>query len=358
LNAVLAERVCAGLPLAPLTVATALTAEGALLVVAAQAGFVDGPRVLANMAIDSWMPHRFAALSDRLTTQNGIVLMGSAALAALLYTRGDVRQIVVMYAINVFLTFSLSLGGMTLSRLRGGGRARGKRRTLLFGLGSLLSLTILLFTIAEKLGEGGWLTLAVTAAVIALAFVVRRHYRKIGAALAGLYEHLEVPLPRAVPPPQAIDPTRPIAAVLVASYAGLGIHTALNVFRAFPDHFAGLLLLSIGVIDSGGFKGELALDELREQTEGALGRYVALAHGLGVPAGYRFAIGTDAVAEAEKLCLDVLREFPRTTFFAGKVVFERERWYQRLLHNETAFAIQKRLQWAGQTMVVLPAKVG
>lgn len=45
------------------------------------------------------------------------------------------------------------------------------------------------------------------------------------------------------------------------------------------------------------------------------------------------------------------------TFFAGKVIFERERWYQRLLHDETALAIQKRLQWAGETMVILPARV-
>ena len=61
--------------------------EAMLLVVAAQAGFIDGPRVLANMAVDSWVPHRFAALSERLTTQNGILLMGAAALAALIYTR-------------------------------------------------------------------------------------------------------------------------------------------------------------------------------------------------------------------------------------------------------------------------------
>jgi hypothetical protein len=48
------------------------------------------------------VPRRFAALSDRLTTQNGIVLMGAASLAALFYTRGDVGKIVVMYSINVF----------------------------------------------------------------------------------------------------------------------------------------------------------------------------------------------------------------------------------------------------------------
>jgi hypothetical protein len=52
-----------------------------------------------------------------------------------------------------------------------------------------------------------------------------------------------------------------------------------------------------------------------------------------------------------------MKDFPVVTFFGGKVVFERERWYQRLLHNETALAIQKRLTWAGATMVVLPARV-
>ena len=48
---------------------------------------------------------------------------------------------------------------------------------------------------------------------------------------------------------------------------------------------------------------------------------------------------------------------PQTTFFAGKVLFEREHWYHRLLHNETAYTIQKRMQWAGKTMVILPARL-
>src|SRR2546426_6748258 len=77
-----------------------LTAEAALLFVAAQAGFLDGPRVLANMALDSWMPHRFSQLSDRLVTKNGIHMMGIAAAASLIYTRGDITTLVVMYSIN------------------------------------------------------------------------------------------------------------------------------------------------------------------------------------------------------------------------------------------------------------------
>src|SRR4030095_5044241 len=107
-----------GLPVGHAFVILSLVSEGALLFVAAQAGFVDGPRVMATMAIDSWLPHRFAALSERLTMRNGIMLMGGAALAALLYTKGQVSKLVVMYAINVFVTFSLSNISMSVFWLR------------------------------------------------------------------------------------------------------------------------------------------------------------------------------------------------------------------------------------------------
>ena len=76
-----------------------------------------------------------------------------------------------------------------------------------------------------------------------------------------------------------------------------------------------------------------------------------------MPATSRYALGTDAVDAGEQLCLEVAKEFPRATFFAGKVIFQREAWYQHLLHNETAAAIQKRLQWAGKPVVIIPARV-
>src|SRR5207248_10211874 len=89
-----------------------ILSEGALLFVAAQAGFIDGPRVLANMAHDSYVPHWFGNLSERLTTYYGVMLIGFAALGALWATGGNVTALVVMYSINVFLTFSLSMIGM------------------------------------------------------------------------------------------------------------------------------------------------------------------------------------------------------------------------------------------------------
>ncbi len=231
------------------------------------------------------------------------------------------------------------------------------RQTTLFVVGFVLCVTILVITVFEKFLEGGWITLLVTGAVVALCFVIQRHYRTVRLRLAQLYrdvrdidQGLHAPLP--IPNRNA-----PTAAVLVPSYGGVGIHTVLNIFRAFPNHFQNLVFLSVGVIDSGGFKGADCIEELEAETDAMLKKYGSLATELGVPSIYKMAIGTEAVAEAEKLCQSVMAEFPQVTFFGGKVVFAREQWFQRLLHNETATAIQRRLYWLGATMVILPAKV-
>lgn len=357
MNAVLVEKFVQAVPLGSVFVVLTLVSEGALLVVAAQAGFVDGPRVLANMAVDSWVPRRFAALSDRLTTQNGVLLMSLAAIGALLYTRGDVAHIVVMYSINVFLTFSLSMTAM----LRHTWRERGKQgpwkgQLALFAVGWILCVTILAITAIEKFTLGGWITLAVTGSVVVLCFVIRRHYELVTEKLRKLYEQL-AEAPRLVGGTLADpDPTKPVAAVLVAGYGGLGLHTFLSIFRHFSE-IKGVIFISVGVIDSREFKGEGTVEALQRSVEANLKKYVDFARAQGVPAACRLAIGTDAVEEAEKLCLEVAQEFPRVTYFAGKVLFQKERWYQRILHNETAFAIERRLQWAGKLMVVVPARV-
>lgn len=358
MNAVLVESVTAGLPLSGVMVVVTLVAEAALLMVAAQGGFIGGPRVLANMAVDSWMPRRFAALSERLTTQNGILLMGITSLAALAYTKGNVRQLVVMYSINVFLTFTLSMLGMWCWCVKNPrGTLKRKRGLTLFSVALPLCATILVITTVEKFGEGGWITLLSTGCLIAVCLLIRRHYRTVSAYLAKLDLVLDT-----VPDPgtqlsQQLDPSKPTAAVLVAQYGGLGIHTILNIFRAFPGHFHNLLFVSVGVTDSGQFKGEQEMQALRESTKQNLERYMELARRLGMPAAYRWVIGTDAVAEAEALCLTVRKEFPKITFFAGQVVFQLAKWYHGLLHNHTAFLIQKRLQMDGMTMVILPVRV-
>jgi amino acid transporter len=94
-----------------------LISEAALLFVAAQTGFLDGPRVMANMAHDSWLPRRFSMLSDRLVSQNGILIMGVAAYFVIWLSKASVGFLVVLYSINVFITFSLSLFGVIKARI-------------------------------------------------------------------------------------------------------------------------------------------------------------------------------------------------------------------------------------------------
>jgi hypothetical protein len=295
--------------------------------------------------------------------------MGAAALAALAYTGGDVGHLVVMYSINVFLTFSLSMFSMLRYWRRRAGKPEAGRRLVLFGAAFLLCLTILVITVVEKFAQGGWVTMVVTGVVIAACFLIRRHYRTVACELDQLYRELgDLPTAGSVPaahapehaplePPKPLDFSAPTAAVLVGSYGGVGIHTVLNVFRSFPGHFRNVVFLSVGVVDSGEFKGERGIEQLQARTAEMLARYVKLAGELGVPATARMAVGTEAVAGAEELCLEVGREFPRLVYFAGKLMFRRQRWYHRLLHNETALAIESRLRWRGKTMVTLPIRV-
>src|SRR5271170_7393501 len=171
MNAVLFERVAGGWHIGEWNVGSwfsdvGLFSEATLLFVAAQAGFVDGPRVMANMAVDSWLPHRFSALSERLSMQNGVLLMAGTSIAALLYTGGDVSKLVVMYSINVFVTFSLSNIAMTVFWIRHRkDDASWWRHLPAHIMATVLCVTILVITVLEKFTEGGWLTLLITAAL-------------------------------------------------------------------------------------------------------------------------------------------------------------------------------------------------
>ena len=111
------------------------------------------------------------------------------------------------------------------------------------------------------------------------------------------------------------------------------------------------------MIDSAIFKGHSEVEALKRHTIEDLEKYCDFAHKLGFKAEYRFEIGTEAVQSVVELCEDVRREFPRSIFYLGQLVFENDRFYYRLLHNETAFAIQRRLQFAGLQAVVLPIRV-
>ena len=359
LNAILADRTFAAWPLGAALAFITILSEGALLMVGAQAGFAGGPSVMANMALDSWLPRRFAAISERLTMQNGVLLMAGAALITLFYAQGSVSTLVVMYSINVFLTFALSqLGMMRFFHTNRDRDRRWKQHIAVHIVGFILCVTILVITVFEKFGEGGWVTLAITLSLIALCTRIRRHYSRVRESVRSL-EDLLGDLPSGER--YSSDPLNPrdmTAIILVTGYNGFGIHTWLSVYRQFPKLYRNFIFVSVAEIDTGSFKGAAEIEALGLSVEEALKKYVTLCRSHGYPADYRTDVGTEAVETATRLCEEVAKEFPRSTVFAGQLVFREETPFQKILHNETAFAIQRRLQWQGITAVILPVRVG
>jgi amino acid transporter len=337
-----------------------LALEAGLLFVAANTGFLGGPAVLANMAADSWVPRQFRQLSSRLVTQNGVLLMGLAALGVLIWSRGNVALLVVLYSINVFLTFSIALWGLCIywwGNRRGA--APWKRRLLLSGLGVLVTTSILAVLIIGKFNEGGWVTLIITGAVIALCLTIRWHYdetreelRKIDALFStrgGIED---------VPSPPPLDPQKPTAVFFVGKNRGVSMHALLWVRRLFGEHFKNYIFLSAGEVDAQSYNGPGALRTLQYEIENSLRYYVNFCHAHGLAAKSECAFGTDPVAELTRLAEKTLKEFPNGVCFASKLIFARDNFFSRWLHNQTALALQQRLHLQGIQVVILPMKVG
>ena len=204
-------------------------------------------------------------------------MMGLAALGALIYTKGDVTTLVVMYSINVFITFSLSLLGMSRHWILEHDKERKWLRNLaIHAIGFLLCASILTVTVFEKFTSGGWITLAITAVLVSIAFAIRKHYENIRAGLRSLDDVLTgVPPSNPLTAPQPLDKNAQTAAIMVKSFSGFGIHEVLSIHRLFPRTFKNFIFVSAAVVDSGSFKGADEVQALQEQIENDLERYVA-----------------------------------------------------------------------------------
>jgi amino acid transporter len=330
-----------------------LAFEAGLLLVAANTGFLGGPAVLANMAVDSWMPHQFRNLSSRLVTQNGVILMGTAAAAVLLITGGRVSLLVVLYSINVFLTFTLSLLGLVKYWWINRGKGGWILRIVLSLMGLLVCGGILVVTTVEKFADGGWITLIITGLVIGIGYAIRRHYSNVTESIARAESFYSPPVGHVEAIPK-LTPARPAAAFIVGrNRCGL-VHAAREVIRMWPGFYKNFLVISAQPIDVRSYGGEEALAKIKADRLQDMEFYMDLARHTGVASKYYLGFGIDGVDEMVKLCRQAREEFPNIVFFASKLVFQRETWITQLLHNQIILNIQQRLQAERMPMVILP----
>ncbi|NTW53213.1 MAG: APC family permease [Chlorobaculum sp.] len=341
-----------------------LLSEAVLLFIAAQTGFLDGPRVLANMALDNWLPKKFAMLSDRLVTERGILVMGFASLIMMVASRGSVDFLIVLYSINVFITFTLSQLGMVRHWwLERGTEKRWLRKIAINGIGLILTTFILLSVLILKFHEGGWITLLITGVLVLAALFIKRHYTKTYETL----KRLDIIVEAAVmsgsdlgaeqgPEPE-YDPKGKTAAILVNGFNGLGMHTLFSVSRLFSGIYKNFVFVEIGPIDAGNFKGADEIGHLNEYIASESSKYVRYMRDHGYYAESFTSIGTDVVEEISKLVPKIVAKFPDIVFFGGQLVFMNESMMDRWLHNFTVFTVQKNLYSQGVPFVILPIRV-
>ncbi|WP_118183648.1 APC family permease [Paraburkholderia phosphatilytica] len=340
--------------------AAVLAFEAGLLLVGAQTGFLDGPAVLSNMASDSWVPRHFRDLSTRLVRQNGIIVMGLASLAILIWTRGNVDVLVVLYSINVFLTFSMSLLGLCTYWWRRRSEDAGwLKHFALSALGLSVTSAVLVITLIEKFAEGGWLTVLVTSAVVLLCFLIKRHYSDTRAQLAkedALFSAAAPVVDEATVP--ALDASLPTAILLVGKHRGASMHALLWVQRLFPEHFRNFIFIAVGEVDAQSYEGAEQLDRLRQTITSSLKYYVDHCRRHQLAADYRIGFGTQPIGEFMKLAETTMDAYPNSVCFASKLIFKRVNFLTAWLHNQTPVEIQTRLHQQGRQMVLLPMNVG
>ncbi len=370
LNAVFLENITGSWGTGPSNafVLITLISEAAILFVAAQAGFFGGPRVLANMALDRWFPSKFAMLSDRLVTQNGVLLMGGTAFLTLVLSQGRVSYLIVLYSITVFITFVLATFGMVRYwwKAREHEPRRWKTGIAINGLGFALTSFILICVSTIKFTEGGWITLVFTGALVTLAIMIRRHYNHTYKLL----QRLDVLVSAAEPAAGAASPLKPVqqeappyypdgktAVVLVNGFNGLGLHTLFGIVRLFGDSFKNYAFVQVGIVDAGNFKGSDEIGHLENHVRSELDRYVAFMKNQGIHAERFYALGTDIVEEVNALVPQIQERFPNHVFFGGQIVFPEDTLLSRWLHNYIVFAVQRKLYSRGIPFMVLPIRV-
>jgi amino acid transporter len=154
-----------------------------LLALAANTSFGGLPVLMALLARDHFLPHMFALRADRQVHRYGVVVLALAAAALLVAAKGNTQALVPLFAVGVFVGFTLSQFGMV--RHWRGERSGGWRlRAAVNGVGAVLTLATTVIELVSKFTEGAWLIVLVIPLLVLLFSRVSRNYARIGALLA------------------------------------------------------------------------------------------------------------------------------------------------------------------------------
>lgn len=302
-----------------------------ILVVAANTSFVDFPRVVSLIARDQYLPRPLSNLGDRLVFSNGILLLAGCTAILIIVFGGDSHALIPLFAVGVFLAFTLSQAGMVVHwmRLRG---AHWQTKAAINGLGAITTAITFLVVAVSKFREGAWIIAILIPILVFIFHKIQEHYIEIGPQLSL----------RGTPlPPQ---PPRPPHAVVPVSGIHRGTLAALQFACSISQDVTALYI----EIDPD------MTEKFRQQWNewgGKVGAELVV-----VPSPYRSVLSplleyleeTDREHGDGQAAILVLAEF-----IPGG-------WWQNLLHNQTAWMIklavlyQRHRHGIGRIIVEVP----
>jgi amino acid transporter len=294
-------------------------ATAAILTLAANTAYADFPRLSSIIARDGYLPRQFANQGDRLVYSNGIVFLAIAAAGLIIAFGGIVTALIPLYAVGVFTSFTLSQFGMV--RYQKKHQAPGWRLgAATSALGAAITFIVLLIVAGTKFTSGAWVPLIVVPAICAVFLAVRRHYDRVARAIA------------ITPEENRAEPLNHTVVVLVGRIHR-GVLKALAYAKSLrPNHLAAVY---ISYDDADHIEMERQWEEFRLDVPLEI-----------VSSPYRELV--DAV-EAYLDELDARWRNDTITVIIPEFVVER--WYENILHNQSALALKFKLLGRPGTVV-------
>ncbi len=338
--------------------AITLFSEAALLIIAAQSGFLSGPRVLANMAADRWLPNRFTNLSDRFVMRHGILIISLAAILLMIYSLGSVSYLVVLYSLAVFVTFTLSQAGM----VRHWAKERLYHRKwlkgmIINGVGCCLTLCILISLTLLKFEEGAWLTLLVIVLLVFICKKIKAYYSNFTQVVNSF--SLAIPQKQLEQVSEVhLEPSLHTAVFFISGSQGPILQAIAQTIKLIGNSIDHFVFIQIGIIDAGSFRGGNEVQQLEEHVKHDSLRLVKMMQKLGYSAESHVSVGLDIGDEAAKNAQEVHQRHPTSVFIGGQVVLADETLFSHWMHNQTLFTIQRRIFELEYPFITVPVYIG
>jgi len=228
-----------------------------MLVLAANTSFQDFPRLSSIMATDRYLPRQFSNRGDRLVFSNGIVILGFFAAALLVIFGGDTHALIPLYAIGVFIAFTLSQAGMVKHWIKYKGEGWTKS-IVINGVGTITTAVVLVIIAVEKFTHGAWIVLVALPCLVILMKKLHTHYLSVAEQLSVTscevnqpdFKHHSVIIPISGVQQAVISAVKYAKAIsddVVALYVCLDTAETENVRKKWDQHCMGVRL---NIVDS------------------------------------------------------------------------------------------------------------